>query len=116
MIGSASGARDRMVFFLGGKSQGNGKKVQPSGIFRSKKTEMCFGRNPEICSISGFVPSAHHHCLFNAIDPVGDANTAESCEITAIVLKNVKNVGWHAATKLGKPVAQKELKMEVYEF
>ena len=37
-----------------------------------------------------------HHCLFNAIDPVGDANRAESCEITAIgsVLKNVKNVGW----------------------
>ena len=101
---------------LGAKAKETVKKVQPSGIFRSKKTEMCFGRNQEICSISGFVPSAHHHCLFNAIDPVGDANTAESCEITAIVLKNVKNVGWHAATKLGKPVAQKELKMEVYEF
>ena len=55
---------------------------------------------------------AHYHCLFNAIDPVGDANTAESWEITAIgsVLENVKNVGWHAATKLGKPVGQKGAK------
>ena len=29
-------------------------------------------------------PVHHHHCLFNAIDSVGDANTAESCKITAI--------------------------------
>ena len=93
---------------LGAKAKETVKKFSPQEFSEAK--------NQEICLISGFVPSAHHHCLFNAIDPVGDANTAESCEITAIVLKNVKNVGWHAATKLGKPVAQKELKMEVYEF
>ena len=77
MIGSASGARDRMVFFLGGKSLGNGKKHQPSGIFRSKKAETFLGKT------AGFMP-AHHCLLFNAIDPVGDANTAESWKITAI--------------------------------
>ena len=46
-----------MVFFLGGKSLGNGKKVQPSGIFRSKKTEAFFWPKAGNLLDAGFVPT-----------------------------------------------------------
>lgn len=82
MIGSASSARDRMVFFLGGKSLGNGKKTKLQEFSRAKRLSWT---KPGNLADVGFMPMNIERCQFNAIDPVGHrANTAESFDITAI--------------------------------